>query len=372
MILIAGAGIGGLTLGCALARAGRPFHLVERAPELRPAGAGIAMSANAFRALSYIGLEDQVRACGRELGIAAICDPTGKVLTQTRVSDIVPGGTVGMARSELQETLLSALGTGVQTGKAVAGYEQLLDGVSVRFEAGDTIDAELLVGADGLHSAVRRTMRGDEPVRYAGHSAWRALVDGVALEDPDLFTETWGAGRRFGVVPIGGGRVYWFAVADAPRGEVDIDARASLLQRFAGWHAPIQELITATPSQRIVRTDIVDRVPIGNWVDGRAVLLGDAAHPMTPNIGMGGCQAIEDAVVLADALTREQNIDAALARYQSRRVRRANGFVTKSYRVGQLAHLRSAPLRWLRDRAISAVPMRVSARALVRDLEFRV
>ncbi len=373
MIIIAGAGIGGLTLGCALSRAGRPFRILERAAELRPVGAGIALSENALRALAHIGLAEAGRAAGQELGTAAICDQQGKVLIGYRIRDIISGATVAMARAALQQTLVEALGAHVHTGQEVVDYEHLATGVRVRLASGETVEGDLLVGADGLHSAVRRVMRGQEPLRYSGYTSWRALVDDIDLTDPDRFTESWGAGQRFGIVPIGNRRVYWFAVADAAAGDRGgEDAREDLRQRFAGWHAPIDRIIAATPRDQIIRTDIFDRVPIARWSDRRVVLLGDAAHPMTPNLGMGGCQAIEDAVVLSDALGREASIDAALARYESRRIPRANSFVVRSFRVGQIAQLRAAPLRWLRNRALRAVPVRLATRAMARDMDFRL
>lgn len=373
MIVIAGAGIGGLTLGCALARHGMPFRILERAGDLRPVGAGIALADNAFRALRHIELDGRVRACGQQLRRADICEPSGRVIAGFDVGEIVPGATVAMSRAALQQALRDALGRSVECGRTVEGYEPAGDGVRVRVAGGETIDATLLVGADGLHSSVRRAMRGDETPRYSGQTSWRALVDGVALGDVERFTETWGTRRRFGVVPVGNGSIYWFAVADAPAGGRDgADVRGDLRARFAGWHAPIEHLIAATPADRIVRTDIFDRKPIASWTDGHAVLLGDAAHPMTPNMGMGGCQAIEDAVVLADALAREAGIAAALARYEARRIARANGFVSRSFTMGLVAHARSAPLRWLRNRALAAVPRGLAARAMARDLDFRL
>lgn len=372
MIVIAGAGIGGLTLGCALARAGRPFRILERSERLRPAGAGIALSANALRALAYVGLDDIVRAAGHELSVAAICDPNGRVLMEAPVQAIVPGGTIALERERLHYTLQHALGVPVCLGRAVSGYESRAHGVRVYLDGGETLDADLLVGADGLHSAVRRVMRGEEALRYSGQTSWRALVDQVDTVRPDRFTESWGAGQRFGIVPLGRRRVYWFAVMDAPSGGRDAcDPRDVLRARFAGWHAPIDELLAATHPEAIIRTDIFDRPPIRCWADGRAVLLGDAAHPMTPDVGMGGGQAIEDAVVLAEAIAEEVTLDAALARYQAKRLARANRFVKRSYRVGQVAHLRARPLRWLRDRALQRIPLSLIARAMARDFDFQ-
>ncbi|MEX2271863.1 MAG: FAD-dependent monooxygenase [Vicinamibacterales bacterium] len=370
MILIAGAGIGGLTLGCALARLGRPFRIVDAAPELMPAGAGIALSDNAFRALAHLDLDEPVRACGQRLEEAAICDPNGRVISGYRVGELMPGATIAMSRWSLQQALLKALGAPVETGRRVTGYDARDDRVRVEFFDGDRCDADLLVGADGLHSAVRRAMRGDERLRYSGSTSWRALTE-FDLAGTERFTETWGPRRRFGIVPIGGRGVYWFAVADAAAGGRDgTDRVAALRSRFAGWHEPIDAIIASTPSERIIRTDIFDRRPVRKWTEGRVALLGDAAHPMTPNMGMGGGQAIEDAVVLADAIAREPDIAHALARYERARVARANSFVTRSYLMGRVAHAPTAPLRWLRHRALAAIPARVVARAMKRDLDF--
>jgi 2-polyprenyl-6-methoxyphenol hydroxylase-like FAD-dependent oxidoreductase len=370
MIVIAGAGIGGLTLGCALARMGRPFQIFERAPQLRPAGAGIALSQNAFAALAHIGLDSAARAAGQALSEAAICDHTGRPLVQSAMNEVT-GGTVAMARSDLQAVLLEALETPVETGRAVRTYRARPGGVVVELEDGSEVKADLLVGADGLHSTVRQVMRGPETLRYAGYTSWRALVDGIDLPQGNKVTESWGPGQRFGIAPIGRRRVYWFAVADAPAGQSDApDPRPDLLARFEGWHPPIQALISAAAPERILRTDIHDRPPVDFWIEGYVALLGDAAHPMTPNLGQGGCQAIEDAVVLADALARAPDTQSALLSYQQRRLPRANGFVIRSWRFGQLAHLRTRPMRWLRDHALRALPTRLTARAAARDLQF--
>jgi 2-polyprenyl-6-methoxyphenol hydroxylase-like FAD-dependent oxidoreductase len=369
LIAIAGAGIGGLALGCALAHHGMPFRVFEKAPELKPVGAGIAIADNALRALAHIGLDERVRAHGRALERADICAPSGRVISSL---GRLPFPVVVMSRTALQQALLGPIADHVECGRAVAGYERRPQSTAVRLEAGEVVEADLLVGADGLRSQVRRTMRGEEPLRYSGQTSWRALVDGVVLPEPDRMIETWGGALRFGVVPLGGRRTYWFAVAEAPAGGQDpADVCAWLRERFGSWHAPIDAVLAGTPNADIVRTDIFDRTPITKWSDGRTVLLGDAAHPMTPNLGQGGCQAIEDAVVLADALAKEPTVEAALARYQARRIPRANRFVARSRALGRLAHVRSTPLRWLRDRALASVPRRAALRALERDLEFK-
>jgi 2-polyprenyl-6-methoxyphenol hydroxylase-like FAD-dependent oxidoreductase len=176
------------------------------------------------------------------------------------------------------------------------------------------------------------------------------------VRSPDRTTESWGRGERFGIVPIGFGEIYWFAVADAPPNGRDLDVHRGLMARFAPWHAPIVAIIEATPADRIVRTDICDRPPTTRWHSGRVVLLGDAAHPMTPNLGQGAGQAIEDAVVLDASLASASTIEEALMRYEQRRVTRANGIVLASRRFGAVAQWSHPVAAWIRDRAMSLMP----------------
>jgi 2-polyprenyl-6-methoxyphenol hydroxylase-like FAD-dependent oxidoreductase len=180
--------------------------------------------------------------------------------------------------------------------------------------------------------------------------------------------------ERFGIVPVGPNLIYWVAVAKAPAGERDeCDPRERLRKTFGDWHPPIDDLLANTPADRILRTDLFDRPPIASWTDGRAVLLGDAAHPMTPNLGQGACQAIEDAIVLANAIHRQPTLEKALTHYEHRRIAHANSFVTRSHRFGQIAHWENPALRWLRNGAIrsfSHLPRQFLARAAARDFQF--
>jgi 2-polyprenyl-6-methoxyphenol hydroxylase-like FAD-dependent oxidoreductase len=376
MILIAGGGIGGLTLGCALSHARKPFRIFERAVEIRPVGAGIALSPNAFQALAHIAMDDRVRRCGWDMEVAELCNSKGRILIRAPVPKVAGGLTKAMTRTNLHQALIEGLGANLEMGRAVQSYQSKHGGVRVRMADGEEIEAELLVGADGLHSSVRRAMRGNETLRYSGQTSWRGLVTGVELQQQHVVTESWGPGERFGIVPLGADHVYWFAVVNAPAGERDkIDVRRELQSRFAGWHKPIEQLLAMTPTDQIIRTDIFDRPPISTWVDGRALLLGDAAHPMTPNLGMGACQAIEDAVVLSHALSTEPNIEAALLRYQTRRIPRANSFVNRCFRFGQVAHASNPLLRWLRDQTIrtfSLLPHRLISSSMARDYRFHV
>jgi 2-polyprenyl-6-methoxyphenol hydroxylase-like FAD-dependent oxidoreductase len=375
-VLIAGGGIGGLTAAVALRHAGLVVRVFERAPEIREVGAGITIQSNAVLALRHLGLADAVIAAGHPLAWGSLRTPDGRFITRQDLREIAQDiGAPGVAihRATLQNLLLDAWGTGIlETGREVTGYEAGPDGVTVRLGDGGTAEGSLLVGADGLRSQVRRQLLNDGEPLYAGYVAWRGVTSEGEPAPEDGTSETWGRGRRFGIVPIEQGRVYWFATLNTPPGGRDEpgQSRATLLGHFAGWHPPITALLKATPEEAILRNDILHRMPVGKWGEGRVTLLGDAAHPMTPNLGQGACQAIEDAVVLADCLRDAADPIAALRRYEARRIPRANGFVLGSLRLGRLGQWENGAARWLRNHALSLVPAAATRRQLVRSLVF--
>ncbi|HYG62370.1 MAG TPA: FAD-dependent monooxygenase [Thermoanaerobaculia bacterium] len=382
-VLVAGGGIGGLTAAIALRRAGFGVRLFERAPEIREVGAGINIQSNAVLALRHIslgdaGLDEAVIAGGRLMGWASLRTTDDRVISREDMAAVgravgAPG--VAIHRATLQHLLVDALGPGVlETGREVTGYTARPDGVTVRFRDGGTADGALLVGADGIRSAVRAQLLGDGEPLYSGYVAWRGVTPaGGAV--PEETVETWGPGRRFGIVPIDHGRVYWYATLNTPPGGHDDPGRhrETLLRLFAGWHAPIPALLEATPEEAILRNDIVHRLPVEKWGEGRVTLLGDAAHPMTPNLGQGACQAIEDAVVLAHCLRENTGAPtAALRHYEARRIPRANGFVLASMRLGRLGQWENRAACWLRDRALGLVPAAAARRQLVRSMRFEL
>jgi 2-polyprenyl-6-methoxyphenol hydroxylase-like FAD-dependent oxidoreductase len=222
----------------------------------------------------------------------------------------------------------------------------------------------VLIGADGMKSAVRLRLIGQHPPRYAGYTAWRTVVEsdrgGLNI------VETWGRGRRFGIVPMSHGRIYWFATKNAPEGERDPEgnSRQTLSKLFRGWHEPIEALIEAATEGSILRNDIYDLTPLRRWVHNRVALLGDAAHAMTPNLGQGACQAIEDGAVLAACLSKSSTIDSALLEYQRRRVPRATQFMRRSRLLGSVAQCENPFLCWVRDSATRFTPKWAARRQL--------
>jgi 2-polyprenyl-6-methoxyphenol hydroxylase-like FAD-dependent oxidoreductase len=364
-VVIAGAGIGGLTLAVALRRRGVRVLVFERASHLAAAGAGIALPANGVKALQQLGLGAAVTKAGMVVERAVILDSRGRQLGSevdlTEVYRSMGASLVALHRARLHAVLLDAVGDDIVTkGAHVVSFEQQRDSVHVALIDGQRLDTGFLVGADGLHSSVRAQLIGAGAPLYSGYTSWRGVTPANSVPLPHRTSESWGRGERFGIVPIGFGEIYWFAVADAPPGGKDVDVRRELMARFGSWHQPVAAIIAATPPDRILRTDIYDREPIERWHAGRVVLIGDAAHPMTPNLGQGAGQAIEDAVVLDTCLAAASSVDDALTRYEQRRVPRANAIVRASRRFGAIAQWRNPIAAWIRDQAMSLTPASVA------------
>jgi 2-polyprenyl-6-methoxyphenol hydroxylase-like FAD-dependent oxidoreductase len=377
--MVVGGGIGGLTAAVALRRAGVEAVVFEKAGELREIGAGISLWANAMKALRKLGLYDTVLAVGKHLHPKGeLRSPNGRVfyeMPSPAIEERFGGTTMVVHRADLQKTLCAALGKeAIRPGAEVTGFEQDKRGVVARFAAGGREErCELLIGADGLHSTIRGQLLGDGPPLYAGYIAWR----GVAELGDEPFPgggafETWGRGERFGLVKLGRRRVYWYATQNVPEGEEKAGPgrKAVLLARFGGWHEPIPSGVEATEESDIHFDGVYYREPATRWGEGRVTLLGDAAHPMTPDLGQGACQAIEDAVVLARSLgERGDDAAAALRLYEDRRKERTASVVRQSRRLGRIGQLENPLLCRLRDTALRALPKRVQLSAQLRQME---
>lgn len=336
--LIIGGGIGGLATAIALKQIGLTVEIYERVTTLREVGAGLSLWANAIRALDYLGLGETIRALALPETSGAIRTASGDLLmynTNQQLQAKFGELSVMVHRAELHDQLRAALNQDLHLGLECVAVTEDAQGVRVAFRNGEHAFGDLVIGADGLHSQVRAELHGQQPPRYAGYTAWRGVV---AFDHSRLQPgETWGRGARFGQVPMQGGRVYWFATHNSSPGQQSADGeKAELLRLFSAWHDPIRALIDATPASAILRNDIYDRPPLRTWGRGRITLLGDAAHPTTPNLGQGACQALEDAVVLAKALQATADIATALRTYEARRIPRTTMIVNRSLRVGQV------------------------------------
>ncbi|MEU9959484.1 FAD-dependent monooxygenase [Streptomyces sp. NPDC050982] len=340
--IIAGGGIGGLAAAVALNQAGIRTTVYERGEELRVGGAGLHLWTNAMLALESLGLTDAVRKTAPVQQFCEFRTWRGDLLGSWPVGefeDRFGQPTVAIARSALHEVLQTGLtDTRIRTGTALTGFEQDGDGVTARLSDGSTDRADLLIGADGIGSAVRTQLMGSTPPRYAGCVAWR----GIASLGPDVipagsFRSIFGRGTRFVYYDIAPGRVHWMSVENGPAGGTDgPGVLETTARRHQGWADPVQRIIAATDESTVIRTDIVDRAPDTQWGQGRVTLLGDAAHPMSFNVGQGACQAIEDAVILAERLRSDDSVPTALAAYEAERKPRTASMQKAANILGKL------------------------------------
>ncbi|MEO6028199.1 MAG: FAD-dependent monooxygenase [Candidatus Binatia bacterium] len=372
-ILICGAGIGGLTAGIALRQRGFSARIFERAGKLEPAGAGITVQVNAMRVMQRLGLDGPIVAAGAVVDGGALRRSDGRVLRsmdQANLAQQYGAPFVAIHRARLQDILLNAFGIEhVTTAAAVTSVTTSSGGAAVTLADGTTHDAAVVIGADGLRSTVREALFGPEPLRAADQVSWRGVSPRSAA-GADHGGETWARGARFGFVPISGEQVYWYAVMDKTAAPPEsADQHAVLIDAYRAWHAPIPALLRAADPAHVLRTELFDRPPTSVWGRDAATLLGDAAHPMTPNLGQGGCQAIEDAWVLARELARDPS-PAGLRRYEVARQTRTKRFVEESWRFGKLAQSSNPLLIAVRNFAIGLVPESMMQKSLAWSFDF--
>jgi 2-polyprenyl-6-methoxyphenol hydroxylase-like FAD-dependent oxidoreductase len=371
--LIVGAGIGGLAVGIALKRIGVDVSVFEQANDIQEVGAGLSLWTNAIHALGELGLAGALQSVSLDNPPVGLRSWDGRRLTPELPPDMAArlrGLCVILHRAELLALLLDALGKEHVTLHArVLSFSQTNDRATVRFEDGRETDGDLVIGADGLNSVVRAGLHGARPPSYSGYTAWRSVVSFDTSRAQAW--ESWGHGKRFGQVPMNG-RAYWYATLNTPEGGRNADEKAALLETFRGWHPPIETLIEATPERAILRNDIYDRPLLATWGSGRVTLVGDAAHPMTPNLGQGACQAIEDAVVLAKCLDQERDISTALRTYEARRIPRVNPIVIESRRVGRFGQWEHPLAVRLRTALLKMARPRLQIGHLERIVRYRV
>lgn len=375
--VVVGAGIGGLSAARALSSAGWQVQVVERAQQLDPIGAGITLWPNAVRALDMLGV--RLRDHAPRPGGGGLRTPDGRWLSRTSTTDYSSrygAPLTAVHRGDLQQALLHVLPADALTvGARVSAVHHDQTGVTVEHSAG-THRAALVVLADGLASTTRHLVTGPGPTaRYAGYTAWRGVTDLSA--DLAGATETWGRGQRFGLVPLADGRTYWFATANAPEGQrapagAGGGEHAEVLARFGGWHAPIESVLAATEARTVLRHDVYELAPHpSSYVHGRLVLVGDAAHAMTPNLGQGACQALEDSATLGALVRTDVDLGAALARYDALRRPRAQLISRRSRQIGTLGQLDGRAITTVRDLVMRLAPNSATDHQLTSTLGWK-
>ncbi|TVT39382.1 monooxygenase [Hymenobacter setariae] len=371
--LVIGAGIGGLATAQALLRLGHQVRVYEAAAELREIGAGVVLGANATRALDELGLHAAVRPVGTPLTTVRLLSEHGRILNRANTlpfTERLGYDNLGVLRADLQHALLRALPPSVMhLGRRLARFEQTDTHVTAFFENGEQATAEALIAADGIRSRVRRQLLPTSQPRYAGYTCWRAVVQADIADLPTTgSSETWGRAGRFGLVPVANNRVYWFACLNSsvPNNPTFQAYRVADLQRhFAGFHAPIPQVLAATTDANLLWGDLFDLVPLASLAFGRVLLLGDAGHATTPNLGQGAGMAVEDAAVLARCISNAAaDLPTAFKAFDQQRRPRTRRIVQQSRQLGQLAQFTPAWLAPLRNAVLAAVPDWLTARQI--------
>jgi 2-polyprenyl-6-methoxyphenol hydroxylase-like FAD-dependent oxidoreductase len=361
-ISIIGGGIGGLATCLALSRAGIDATVYERAPELKEIGAGISLWANAARVLKKLGLLDTVLQHSERIDFIHVKSKQGAIIKRIRVNHYeVPA--VCIHRATLLEILREAIEPErITLGKTFERYEQKADRVTAHFADGSQIESDAIIGADGLKSAVRAQLKGSAPPVFRGYTVWRGIAD-YAPKNYERCTasETWSAGQRIGITGIGNGRFYWYATDNQPENNISSPAerKQHLLELFKNWHEPIPQFIRATDEEHILQNDCYDREPNKGWSDGKVLLIGDAAHPTTPNMGQGGCMALEDSIVLTKCLQNETSIESAFRRFENERFPRTQFITKRSRQFGQIGQWQNPISTILRNSLLRVYPARL-------------
>lgn len=385
-IAIIGAGIGGLTTAIALRQLGFNPQVFEQAPVLLEVGSAIALWPNAMRVLRALSLEDKVLLKAGVIEQIKWVDQHGRLINNVNIKTGLDAEvqSVALHRADLQRILVDALPAGcIHLGNTLIDYKATDKTVTSIFSNGNVFESDILIGADGIHSRVRSELIKDSPPIYRGYTTWRGISNVIPGSIPAATAiEVQGRGKRFGIGPVGFGRIGWWATANAANTSTTVsertlptrwkqgervlptqDVQRELLRMFDGWFRPILQLIEATPSSSILKTGAFDRPASVVWSRDSVTLLGDSIHPTTPNLGQGGCLAIEDAMVLARCLN-ESATDEAFKKYERLRRRRTSTITRCSRIYGNVGQWESTLARGFRRSVLSLMPEALARRCM--------
>jgi len=389
-ILIVGGGIGGLTLGLALHAAKIPCRIFESAPEIRAVGVGINLLPHATKELAALGLETDLARVAIATQDASFFNRFGQLIYQEPLGRAAgyDHPQFSIHRGDLQMVLLEAFKSRagadrIVTNHQCSGVEQDETGVTVRFASGQSARGRAAIACDGINSVIRKQFFPDEgEPRYSGVNMWRGVTRWKPiLSGASLTRAGWLSHGKMVIYPIraadsdGLQLVNWVAEIETPNYRRRDWNRAGSLDDFIGafsdWHfdwLDVPAFIRA--ADHVLEFPMVDQDPLPRWSFGRVTLLGDAAHPMTPNLGQGACQAIEDAVVLASCLANSPDIPTGLRDYETQRIPRTSQVVLASRRIGDFAQWENPLACGLRDLALRLTPRQVALRQMTAVVRY--
>ena len=357
-VTIIGAGIGGLTTAIALKNKGIEVEIFEQTAAFKKAGSGIILAINAMRIYKRLGVyEEIIKQANYITSMNARTRGLGFLSSAKFIKFEEKYGvkTVAIHRATLHEILIKKLGrTPVILNKKLETLTQKDGSPTLHFKDGTTHKTDIVIGADGIHSIVRKSLFKHTELRDAKQICWRGIsrikIDGKHLEE---LNEIWGRGKRFGFVHISESEVYWFALVDKGKNNKE---GFDLLSCFDDYHQTVKDIIVGTPPKDIICNEIWDLKPLSDWYKGNVCLLGDACHATTPNMGQGAVQAIESAMALSICLKEEENMASAFKRYQNMRYKKVNYIIQTSWRIGKLAQSNSFFVCLIRDTISKLLP----------------
>lgn len=373
-ITIIGGGIGGLTTALALKQNGQEVTIYESAPEIKPVGAGIIMANNAMQVFDSLGVRKKIENAGRKISNIKITDERLNVLSAsdlTAFENKYGVYNVAIHRADLQKILAEEIGyENIRLSKRLLKIEKESD-FKLSFDDNSSVNAEVVIGADGIRSVVRNQLFGIGTLRDSKQKCWRGVCEFNQTSQYNHETfEAWGKGKRFGFVKISDKKVYWFAVINSTMKKDTTE----ITELFKEFHPDIVKIISETPKENIIFSDIIDLQPISKWQNGNVCLIGDAAHATTPNMGQGACQAVEDAYVMGKLFAKGKSVEEIFTQYEKLRIEKAHFIVNTSWTIGRVAHFQNSAAIWLRNSLVKMMPKSSNEKQLDRvfNIDYKI
>lgn len=377
-IIIIGGGIGGLMTTIALNKKGIASSIFEKTKSFDINGAGLALWANATSVLDKFGLLNNLLANGNVLNEIKTSTSNGNHLNIVRLKkleDKFHFPSIVLLRQDLQKELSNAIpATQIQFNKQCIKIGKDSKNVTIHFSDGTYETANAVIFADGIHSIARKKIFNFPPLKYAGRISWRGVAQFSSTIFPSSTNfEIFGNGKRIGIFPLPNNHAYWYAAVNMTKEESTKQKRTidCVLSHFKDWVEPVNTLIKNTSEERLTLTNINYTTDINKLESENIALLGDAAHPMTPDLGQGACQAIEDAYVLAECLSQKESIAACLKSYENKRMHRVKSIAMNSFRIGKMRQIGNPIGLAIRNNLFRFLPESFALKMLERNIIFK-